>query len=73
MDSVLVAHVAKAITAVTGDDDYGAVAERAARLLRDYADVMVAARDYASGELSAPALQACVAIASFDAYGTVGR
>lgn len=63
MDSILVAHVAEAITAVTDDDDHDAVADRAARLLRDYADVMAAARDYASGELSRPALQACVAIA----------
>lgn len=57
MDSLLVAHVAEAITALTGNEDYDAVSARAARLLKRSDVVLATARRYAGGSATAAELR----------------
>lgn len=61
VDGILIAHVADAITAVTGDGDYDAVADRAAELLKRRSEVEDAAARYARGDLDFASLQRMVA------------
>lgn len=48
-DSITLAHIADAITTLMGDDDYDAVADRAARLYRESPRVAYAALCYTAG------------------------
>ena len=60
MDSILLAHVADAITAVTGDDDYDAVAGRAAELLGKSMALRINARKFAAGKVGEDELHRAV-------------
>lgn len=51
-DSTHLAHVADAITEITGDDDYDAVADQAAGLLSKSMALRLAAQKYTVGKAS---------------------
>jgi hypothetical protein len=48
-DTLAIAHVADAITDITGNDDYDAVADQAARLYQESRSVAYAALCYVAG------------------------
>lgn len=63
MDGILTAHVADAIMALTGNDDYDATASEAADLLRKNADLRSMAVEYEHGRITRGALRYSVSVA----------
>lgn len=59
VDSIVLAHVADAITSVTGNDDYDAVADEAARLV-SRGSVAVAGAQFARGSITRAELEDAV-------------